>query len=190
MYGQLSPGKTTTQLRSLVSRTPRGLEQVYGGDLRRKLELPEKDRERAISILRWVLFACRPLTVRELTEALLIDVDSFATKLLVEDLPDTWDEYYVKENICRPCGSLLELRDQDLVEETTIDGTGPSRYEKAKSSPIESLTVHFVHSSVESFLIDSHDLGLPFFHRWFSLEIVHDLLARTCLSYLCSEYFE
>ena len=194
LYGQLSPGKTTTQLRSLVSRTPRGLEQVYGGDLRRILELPEKDRERAISILRWVLFACRPLTVRELTEALLIDVDSFATKLLVENLPDTWDEYFVKENICRPCGSLLELRDQDLVEETTIDGRGPSSlqglYKKARSSPIESLTVHFVHSSVENFLIDSHDLGLPFFHRCFSLEIVHDLLARTCLLYLCSEYFE
>ena len=193
LCGQLSPGRTTTQLRTLVSRTPRGLEQVYGGDLRRILELPETDRERAISILRWVLFACRPLTVRELTEALLIDVDSFATELLVEDLPDTWDEYSVKENICRPCGSLLELRDQDLVQETTVDGRGPSSLhglnKAAKSSPIEGLTVHFVHSSVESFLLDSHDLGLPFFHRDFSLESVHDLLARTCLSYLCSEYF-
>ena len=57
------------------------------------------------------------------------------------------------------------------------------------SSPIESLTVHFVHSSVESFLIDSHDLGLPFFHRSFSPGFVHDLLARTCLSYLCSENY-
>lgn len=194
LYRQLSPGKTTAQLRNLVSRTPHGLEQVYRGDLRRILELPEKDRERAISILRWVLFSCRPLTVRELTEALLIDVDSFATELLVEDLPDTWDEYYVMENICRPCGSLLELRGQDLIEETAIDGTGPSSvrglYRKAKSSSIEGLTVHFVHSSVECLLIDSHDISLPIFHRCFSLGFVHDLLAQTCLSYLCSKCFE
>ena len=189
LYRQLSPGKTTAQLRSLVSRTLYGLEQVYWRDLRKILELPEKDRERAISILRWVLFACRPLT-----EALLIDVDNFATELLVEDLPDTWDEYYVKENICRPCGSLLELRDQDLVEETTVDGTGLSRLfglqRKAKISTIESLTVHFVHSSVECLLIDSHDISLPSFHECFSLEFVHDLLARACLSYLCSGCFE
>lgn len=194
LYEQLSPGKTTTQLRSLVSRTPHRLEQVYEGDFRRILELPEKGRKRAISILRWVLFACRPLTVRELTEALLIEADDFATELLVEGLPDTWDGYYVKENILRPCGSLLELREQDPVEKTTIDGRGPSShrglYKKAKSTPIESLTVHFVHYSVESFLIDSHDLGLPFSHTCFSFELVHDLLARRCLSYLCSEHFK
>ena len=194
LYDQLSPGKTTTQLRTLISRTPHGLEQVYGRDLRRILELPEKDRERAVSILQWVLFALRPLTVRELTEALLIDVDNSATELLVEDLPDTWDEYHVKENICRPCGSLLELRHQDLVEGTTVDGRGPSSLHKshknATSWPIESLTVNFVHCSVERFLIDSHDLGLPFFDRYFSLESVHDLLARTCFSYLCNRYLE
>ena len=194
LYGQLSPGKTATQLRTLVSRTPYGLEQVYGKDLRRIVDLPEKGRERAISILRWVLFACRPLTIRELTEALLIDLDSFSNERLVEDLPDTWDEYYVKESICRPCGSLLELRDQNLIKEATIDSKELSSLhglcKKAKSSPIESLTVHFVHSSVESFLIDCHELGLPFFHGCFSLESVHDLLARTCLSYLCTEYFE
>ena len=177
---QLSPGKTTTQLRSLVSRTPHGLEQVYERDLRSILELPQKGRERAISILRLVLFAFRPLTVRELTEALLIEAESHATEVLVEDLPDTWDEYYVKENICRPCGSLLELRDQNLH----------GLHEKANSSPIESLTVHFVHSSVQSIFIDSHDLGVPFFHTCFTLELVHDLLARTCLSYLCSAHFE
>ncbi len=33
-------------------------------------------------------------------------------------------------------------------------------------------------------------MTLPFFDRYFSLKSVHDLLARTCLSYLCSEYFE
>ena len=191
---QLSPGKTTTKLRTLVSRTPHGLEQVYGKDLRRILELPEKDRERAVSILRWVLFAFRPLTVRELTEALLIDVDNSTTELLVEDLPDTWDEHHVKENICRPCGSLLELRHQDLVEGTPVDGRGPSSlhkpYKNAMSWPLENLTVHFAHCSVERFLIDSHDLGLPCFDRCFSLESVHDLLAQTCLSYLCNGYIK
>ena len=191
---QLSPGKTTTQLRNLIICTPHGLEQVYGRDLRSILELPEKDRERAVSILRWVLFALRPLTVRELTEALLIDVDSSATELLVEDLPDTWDEHLVKELICRPCGSLLELRHQDLVEGNPADGRESSSlhnpYKNSMSWPIESLTVHFVHCSVERFLIDSHDLGLPFFDRCFSLESVHDLLAQTCLSYLCNGYIK
>lgn len=194
LYEQLSLGKTTKQLRTIISRTPHGLEQVYGRDLRRILELPEKDRERAVSILRWVLFALRPLTVRELTEALLIDVDNSATELLVEDLPDTWDEHHVKENLCGPCGSLLELRRQDLVGGTPVDGRRPSNLHKsfknATSWPIESLTVHFVHYSVERFLIDSHDLGLPFFDRCFSLESVHDLLARTCLSYLCNGYLK
>ena len=191
---QLSPGRTTKQLRTLISRTPPGLEQVYGRDLRGISKLPEKDKERAVSILRWVLFAFRPLTVRELTEALLIDVDNPATELLVEDLPDDWDEYHVKENIFGPCGSLLELRHQDLVEGTSVDDRGPSNldklYKNAASWPIESLTVHFVHCSVERFLIGSHDFGLPFFDRRLSLESVHDLLAQTCLSYLSNGYLK
>lgn len=194
LYEQLSAGKTTTQLRILISSTPLGLEQVYERDLRRILELPEKDRERAVSILRWVLFAVTPLTVRELTEALLIDCDKSATELLVEDLPDTWDEYHAKENIFRPCGSLLELRHQDLVRGIPVDGRGPSSlhkpYKNATSWPIESLTVHFVHCSVERFLLDSRDLGLPFFDKCFSSESVHDLLAQTCLSYLCNGYLK
>jgi hypothetical protein len=58
----------------IVSEMPAGIEKTYERDLKRILDLGD-ERDRAVSILRWTLFALRPLTVRELTEALAADVN-------------------------------------------------------------------------------------------------------------------
>jgi hypothetical protein len=90
---RLFQGKNAKQLRKTISETPAGLEKAYDRDLKAISELEADDTYRAIAILRWTLFSVRSLTVRELTEALLISMDEEQTAFPSEDLPDIWDEY-------------------------------------------------------------------------------------------------
>ncbi|KAH8748270.1 hypothetical protein F5883DRAFT_372416, partial [Diaporthe sp. PMI_573] len=60
------------------------------------------------STLRRVTFALRLLTVSEITEALLIDVQFPDPP--VDEMPDSIDDNYIREAIANPCGSLLEVR--------------------------------------------------------------------------------
>ncbi|KAB8214873.1 ankyrin repeat-containing domain protein [Aspergillus novoparasiticus] len=98
----------------------------------------------AIGILRWTYFAVRPLTVRELTEALLTETNTLTT-FPFNEMPDAWDEYY----------SLIDIRGSPAASITTH-------------------TVHFIHTSVKEFLSQTSISAKE-----------HELLARTCLTYLC-----
>ena len=164
--GLLSPGKNAKQLWKAVSEIPIGLEKTYRRELQIILDLSSDEKDRAIVILRWTLFAAQPLAVRELTEALIIDIDS-STTYPFDDLPDVWDEYYVNNQIRRLRGSLIDIR-----------GSEPE-------DSVANHTIHFVHSSVKEFL--SNHIGSNvkcdiFFSRASS---EHGLLARVCLSYVC-----
>jgi ankyrin repeat protein len=163
----LNPAKNTKELRKMVNEMPTGIERTYERDLIRISNL-NGERDRAIAILRWTLFALRPLTVRELTEALAVDVDDDCGTYPRDDLPDTWEEDEVNDQIRRLCGSLIELRrrdEQDLPQNQTI---------------------HFVHFSVREYLCrataaDSLSLGTICLSNS-SRE--NDLLSRICLCYM------
>lgn len=176
VHARLSPGKNAKQLREVVRVTPPGLDQAYERDLKKIEELEAEEKERAIEILRWLLFAERPLTVRELTEALLIHEDDAYKKFPVDDLPDAWDDYYANEQIRRLCGSLVELRRNDPHD------------------PVMAHTVHLVHFSVKEYLLKDGGIHLSTVQgrtvNFSNLPFEHSHIAQKCLLYLCYEDFK
>jgi len=109
--------KNKKQLEETIDQAPIALEHLYDRNWMKISHLPDKDKLRAFSILRWTTFALRPLTILEITEALLMD-DENCEDLLVDELPDTIDEDYISSEILGPCGSFLETQkaaaEQDL----------------------------------------------------------------------------
>ena len=179
LYGRLSRSNSPTRLRGIISSTPRGLDQAYERDLEMILSLDDDDRQQALTILRWTLFARRPLTVRELCEVLIVeqDFESSGEDLNLEeldgsednersfncdDLPLNWDDY-VEDQILRLCGSLVDIRGGEVQR------------------PIEDQTVHFVHFSAKEYLMRA----VPFSDE----QRVHSAIAISCLRYLCYEDF-
>ena len=176
---EIKRGATKRQLDRLLSEMPRGIDEAYQRELDRILDTStRKDaRDRAIAILRWVLFAVRPLTVRELAEALAVTFDNSDSEYPEDDLPD-WSEDgaaedYINENIRKPCGSLIEILEQE------------------QGSSLDSHTVRFVHFSVKEFLLKPLENGQV---RSDTLRFQpdteeHDALAIVCLRYLCYPVF-
>ncbi|KAK2024947.1 hypothetical protein LX32DRAFT_696758 [Colletotrichum zoysiae] len=102
------------------------------------VRLQPDEEEKAVMILRWTLFAVRPLQVKQLAET-LIESDNDLDRYPEDDLPDPWyegvvDEDHVKEMILGRCGSLLQLRSSSA------------------ETPLAEFTVHFVHFSVGEYL--------------------------------------
>ncbi|KAH0541622.1 hypothetical protein FGG08_003912 [Glutinoglossum americanum] len=175
---ELSPGENAKMLRKIVSQMPDRIEQAYERDLGRLGELRKDQRTRAVTILRWILFAVRPLTVRELAEALVLSSADSEDSYPEDDLPDWWTEDdvdgdYVNDIIRNPCGSLVELR--------------PS----GENTHLASHTVHFVHFSVKEYLLRPNEEGRPLAYTLCFPDIVteHELLAQLCLRYLCYDVF-
>lgn len=82
-----------SKLRLIIEEMPTGLEEAYKRDLLTILELENNDRERALTILRWVLFATKALTVREISEALLVSTDRndpLDIDFPQDELPEGW----------------------------------------------------------------------------------------------------
>lgn len=177
---ELDPGENAKALRRIVSEMPEQIDQAYERDMDRLLELKGSKRARAMAVLRWVLFAVRPLSLRELAEALILDAETAALQYPSDELPDGWAEHYVDEDyvnstIRRLCGSLIVLRRRHANE------------------PLAFHTVHFVHFSVKEYLLrSSHDdpnnpkIKAICFPNQAS---EHDLLAHLCLQYLCYDIF-
>ena len=169
----MSAGK----LRAIIEDMPRGLDEAYDRDLQTICDFDREDRERALSILRWVLYAARPLTVRELAEALLISVnddESLDKWLPQDDLPEAWDEDYTDEQIMGVCGSLIDIRGGEAGE------------------PVENQTVHFVHFSVKEYLLRNVDIELPVLLKDYFTDRfrAQELIATICLRYLCLKDFQ
>lgn len=158
---------------------PVGLEQAYDRDLSHVEKLDEDERIRATNILRWVLFAVRPLTVREMVEALILDGNIDDDDEYPEDeLPDSWkinyvDEDYVNDVLRQPLGSLIELKSC------------------GENEPLSAYTVHFVHYSVKEYLLRPNESGIsPALKLCFpDSKSENDRLAKLCLRYLCYDVF-
>ena len=168
---------SAAKLHAIIEDMPRGLDEAYARDLQTICNLDNEDRERALSILRWVLYAARPLTVRELAEALLISVDddgSLDKWFPQDDLPETWDEDYTDEQIMGVCGSLIDIRGGEA------------------GNLVENQTVHFVHFSVKEYLLMTVDIEPPVLvEDCFTDKFrAQESITKICLRYLCLKDFQ
>jgi ankyrin repeat protein len=132
----LRKGKNKKQLFQAIENLPIGLEHAYERDWMKISDPTNLDKARALAILQWVTFALRPLTVLELTEALIVmDDDIEIDDLQIDELPDSIDQDYVDDQILGLCGSLLEIKSSD------------------SNQPLSARTIHLVHFSVKEFLL-------------------------------------
>ncbi|KAK4139187.1 uncharacterized protein C8A04DRAFT_40914 [Dichotomopilus funicola] len=177
----ISPGQNAKQLVKTVAEMPSGISEAYSSELEKIVRLPPDEKDQAVMILRWTLFAIEPLQVKELAEALVVSGEELE-EYPYDDLPDSWcdgfvDEDYVKEMILGRCGSLLQLKststDQQLAD----------------------YTVHFVHFSAKEYLSKlsrstvisnqwAEDLGLG------EPAVEEARISSICLRYLTLSPFE
>ncbi|KAJ0132111.1 hypothetical protein HZ326_24798 [Fusarium oxysporum f. sp. albedinis] len=162
----LRRGMNKKQLQSAIENTPTGLDHLYDRNWTRITRLGEWEKHRVFALLRWTAFALRPLTVCEITEAVLIVEFE---DLPLDDLPDAVDDDYVNSEIIGLCGPLLEVRN---------DPTDPS---------VGRRTVHLPHFTVRQFLL--RQLPTP---DWIQqnnrLQISHEKVQNTVLAKACLQY--
>ncbi|KAH6995519.1 hypothetical protein BKA56DRAFT_639678, partial [Ilyonectria sp. MPI-CAGE-AT-0026] len=168
LEGQLRGTKSVGSLHQTIDQAPTRLTDLYDRNWKRIASLQEPDRSRTLAILRWTTFALRPITILELTEALLL-ADEGCDTFSEEELPDTIDEEYIRLEILELCGPLVETRGQD-------------------SEP-GSLTVHLTHFSVKQYILCHELIPMGQFISNENLRIRQDsvqsnILAITCLRYL------
>lgn len=66
---------------------PHGIHQTYEGNRHSIQKLAGPDRERGVNILRWLTFGYRALTVQEVAETFVIDLDDTTRAFCEDDLP-------------------------------------------------------------------------------------------------------
>ncbi|KAL7909517.1 ankyrin repeat-containing domain protein [Trichoderma velutinum] len=154
-------------LQALINKTPSGLDSLYQRDWNRLSRLPEDDKHRAFTLLRLITFAARPLTVTELAEASVINMDSEEYPL--DDLPEAIDAEYINSEILGLCGSLLSVHQN--------------------STDLRSCTVRLTHFSIKQYYL-SHDpnSGNVLIQnetlRCSNERMENTSVARTCLRYI------
>ncbi|KAI0394039.1 ankyrin repeat and SOCS box protein 7 [Xylariaceae sp. FL0594] len=173
LENEISPGQNARELQETITEMPAGVSEAYSRELDRIMKLPVRAKSTALAILRWVLFAVRPLEVKELAEALaLSDLPDDLNSYPRDRLPDVWeesfvDEDYVHEIILARCGSLIQLR------------------ARSSDESLASRTVHFVHFSVKEYLLNLtepyHLIGSS---NHIDVTEEETRLANICLRYL------
>lgn len=158
----LRNSRNGVQLQKIVNDMPIGLTDAYKRDWERISQLPTRDMYRALAILRWTVFAVRPLTVIEMTEALAVRDEDDCDNLQAIEIPDVVDDEYINDDILDHCGSLVEIRD-----------AGPEKDPKDK-------TVGLVHLSVREFLLSRTSMNIPLSGQ----DCEDNCLAKICLRYL------
>lgn len=179
LNNNLQEGATLQAVEDLLKETPSEIRGAFQAELDRILDPRGKTTDRAVVILKWILYASRPLTVREMTEALAVSFNKVPDVYPRKDLPRNFaeaaaDEKYVQNYIRMPCGSLIEL------------------HKASEDTPMEAQTIHFVHFSVKEFLHASQPYGPASNRRMcFGAENTeHDWIASLCLQYMCYKEFD
>ncbi|KAM4063698.1 ankyrin repeats (3 copies) domain-containing protein [Hirsutella rhossiliensis] len=166
----LRGGKSKRKLIEAIDQAPTGLERLYDKQWSKVEAYQAEDRDRVISLLRWAAFALRPLTVCEITEAVLIRLDR--QDPWIDNLPDSIDEEYIRTEIVELCASLLEIRDTPF-----------------RTDHIGRRTVHLTHFSVKEYLVNRMQArgialeGNQRLNSTFEAKQVAEL-AKMCLYYL------
>ncbi|CAI7664301.1 unnamed protein product [Penicillium pancosmium] len=169
----LRSGKSQKKLEQAINSTPPGLEHTYDRNWMRISKLPEDDRDRVVSLLRWAAFAFRPLSVSEVAGALSISQD--CDEVQIDELPDSIDQEYINTEILELCGSLIEVRASHAECDPGLR------------------TVHLAHFSVKEYLLRNLNGQGGVLRTNASLiksiEIMENtLLAKMCLCYVDCEY--
>ena len=177
LENEISPDQNAKQLSRTVLEMPSRISEAYTREVERIAQASSKQKDKAVKILRWVLFAVRPLQVKELAEALMVSDDEELNEYPYDALPDEWadsfvDEDYVNGMILGNCGSLLELSST------------------SNSDTLADRTIHFVHFSVKEYLYSlaptdplAVALGVA------KAEDEEIRLSRICLRYLTLDVF-
>ena len=170
---QLRGGKNAKQLHNIVQNMPAGLRQTYERHWKTIQSRPVDEQKRALAILRWATFAMRPLTVWEMTEALIVETGDDGASLPWDELPDTVDNEYINGEIIDICGCLVEVRKMEAGD------------------PAGAGTIQLIHPSVRDFLLTvlSPNPELVLHPSLLSDQASdhsgqHNYLATVCLIYL------
>ena len=158
----LRNSKNGVQLQKIVNDMSIGLTDAYKRDWERMSKLSDRDMYRALAILRWIVFAARPLTVLKMTKALTIRDEDDCDNLQIDEIPDVIDDEYINDEILDLCGSLVEIRD-----------AGPEKHLKDK-------IVGLVHFSVREFILSRTSMNMSLS----SQNCENNSLAKVCLRYL------
>lgn len=134
--------QTTEDVEETLKGLPEGLDAVYERVLERLDSLPDAHKKRAIQILRWALFARRPLTVDQLVGVLAIrEGDKFLkSKQLIRD---------PHRHILELCSPFIEIR-RASHEPYAI---GINIFHRPPKNPDD--FVFIVHFTVKEFLLSS-----------------------------------
>lgn len=155
-------------LQRVIDQAPKGLAQLY--DQNWKKIINGRNSSRALSVLRWAAFALRPITIREVSEALEF-LDENCNEFDDENLPDMINEAYIKEEILDCCASLVEVRRPTLSED------------------LGAQTLHLTHFSVKEYILAlmpafGTDLIADERLRASNERTQNNILAAVCLRYL------
>ena len=173
--GQLRGTQNGKTVQRIVQSMPQGLYHTYKRSWDSIQNLVEPNRNRAVEILRWLTFGYRALTVQEMAEALIIEIDEASDAFCRDDLPEEIDAEYSNNEIKGLCGSLIELRGE------------------SEDPDPQSNTVHLVHASVREYLIATLPVpslvkSLP--SQALSSTAHHVKIAALCLRFLnCSQAY-
>ncbi|KAL0262556.1 hypothetical protein SLS55_001524 [Diplodia seriata] len=167
-------GKSTRQMMNAIRQVPQRLEDLYGSLLHGE---DQEDMDQTIKLFQWVLFSARPLSMRELREALALDASmefksitaaraSHAYVEREEDMP------LVIKNLSKGLMQVIPLHQHDGIE---MIGQG---------------RVEFIHQSVVDHLNNGglDDLERP--GRWTAASRGHYQLSRSCIKYLRMDEIE
>lgn len=171
---RLKPGMKNSKITQILESMPAGLNGAYKRDLARIATFSLEDQTVVKDILRWLIFAIRPLSVMELLHALAIDIASGT--VIYDDIPDIINYDVIQTQILSMCGSFVQIREDPQSAQTNV-------------TSFSNHTVHFVHFSAKEFLLKgtqepggTHD-GL-FFP---TAENNHRILTEYSLTYLLSD---
>ncbi|KAK6218476.1 ankyrin repeat domain-containing protein 52 [Colletotrichum tabaci] len=166
--GFLRKGRNKKQLEKDIDETPAGLDRLYDRTWERIERLRDVEKNRAFSLLRWAAFALRPLTVGEITEAVLINDD--CDDLPLDELPDSVDDDYIESEILGLCGSLIEVR-------STLSNSSPG-----------SRKIHLTHFSVKQYLLYKIPSQGAIIFANETLRASNETLEGVTLAKLCLRY--
>ncbi|KAK2016068.1 ankyrin-1, partial [Colletotrichum eremochloae] len=162
----LRKGRNRKQLEKDIDVAPAGLDGLYDRNWERIEGLRHEERTRTFSLLRWAAFSVRPLTVFELTGAVLVDED--CDDLPLDEFPDSVDEDYVDSEILGLCGSLIEIQ--------------------GSQSPAGLRKVHLAHFSVKEYLLCKIPSRGTVLLANEKLRALNESIERTVLAKLCLQY--
>lgn len=153
------------QLQAAIEEIPAGLSsKLYSRSW--STIVKGNDRVRVMLLLRMVVFSLRPLTVREICEAILVSDEFHGFQ--IRELLDHLDETKFREKILDLCCSFLEVR------------------KPSSESPIKEWTIHPVHFTVKEFylevIIKQNSVINQSDDLWIAIE--HSFLAELCIKYM------